>query len=75
MVSLNAVNAVLHDVPVHNVTIYSMFNISAIDLREVVKESRCSENYNLVVPDGTWRQARQIFKRNAALQQARKVTN
>ena len=52
-----------------------MFNISAIDLREVVKESRCSENYNLVVPDGTWRQARQIFKRNAALQQARKVTN
>jgi DTW domain-containing protein YfiP len=50
-----------------------MFNIVATDLREVVKESSSSQKYNLVVPDGTWRQARLIFKRNDALQQARKV--
>ncbi|CAB3989068.1 Hypothetical predicted protein [Paramuricea clavata] len=46
---------------------------NATDLREVVKESSSSQKYNLVVPDGTWRQARLIFKRNDALQQARKV--
>jgi DTW domain-containing protein YfiP len=51
-----------------------MLNILATDLREVVKESGPNQKYNLVVPDGTWRQARQIFKRNDALQQARKVS-
>ena len=52
-----------------------MFNlhILATDLREVVKESKSFVKYNLVVPDGTWRQARKIFKQNDALQQARKV--
>ena len=52
-----------------------MFNILAKDLREVVNEQRCSQKYNLVVPDGTWRQARQIFKQNSILQQARMVTD
>ena len=47
----------------------------ARDLREVVKESRPPQNYTLVVPDGTWRQARKIFKKNDALQLARKVIN
>ena len=47
--------------------------VLAKDLREIVKETGCSKDYNLVVPDGTWRQAKKIFKYNTALQQARKV--
>ncbi|XP_028411268.1 DTW domain-containing protein 2-like [Dendronephthya gigantea] len=46
---------------------------SATDLRKLVKEASASQKYNLVVPDGTWRQAKKIFKQNSALQQARKV--
>ena len=45
----------------------------ATDLREVVRDTSPGQNFNLVVPDGTWRQAKRIYKRNDALQRARKV--
>ena len=47
--------------------------ILATDLREVIKNTSPGEKFNLVVPDGTWRQAKRIYKANDALQKARKV--
>lgn len=45
----------------------------ATDLREIVKNASPGEKFNLVVPDGTWRQAKHIYKANDVLQKARKV--
>ena len=47
--------------------------ILATDLREAIKNTSPGEKFNLVVPDGTWRQAKRIYKANDALQKARKV--
>ena len=51
------------------------FYYLAEDLREVAKQLDRDLRYNLVVPDGTWRQARKIFKKNEILQNARKVSS
>ncbi|XP_046857684.1 tRNA-uridine aminocarboxypropyltransferase 2-like isoform X2 [Xenia sp. Carnegie-2017] len=64
--------AVLHHLLKQQQT-FVLYPDASEDLREVAKQLDRDLRYNLVVPDGTWRQARKIFKKNEILQNARKV--